>query len=101
MDIDILKSKLELIDEQIENVLHSGVYTEIEIDKAVKALEIEQSLLARHLDLYENCKKAVDAIHYFIKATEYLQEIYKVNRPVNDIYVIDAIELSPNINISE
>ena len=100
MDIEVLKSKLELLDDQIENVLHSGTYTELEIDKTVKALEIEKNLLLRHLDLYENCIKAVDAINYFMKSTEYLKDLYKVKRNIKDITVFNAEILSNNITNS-
>lgn len=52
MSNDILHSKIELLEEQIENIERSGHFTESEIDKQTLPLREELESLKKQLSLY-------------------------------------------------
>jgi hypothetical protein len=52
MSNDILHSKIELLEEQIENIERSGRFTEKEIDKLVAPLREELASLKKQIPLY-------------------------------------------------
>ena len=49
MTADLLTSKIELLEEQIENIERSGFFTESEIDRAVVSLRSELEMYNMHL----------------------------------------------------
>lgn len=49
MSNDTIQSKIDLLQEQIENVERSGFFTEKEIDRAVYSLKDEKENLERQL----------------------------------------------------
>jgi hypothetical protein len=59
MTTDLLISKIELLEEQIENIERSGFFTEMEIDRAVVSLRSELELYKMHLSY---CDSSVPAV---------------------------------------
>lgn len=59
MTADLLTSKIELLEEQIENLERSGFFTENEIDRAAISLRSELEMYNMHL-LY--CDSSVPAV---------------------------------------
>lgn len=53
MTAELLTSKIELLQEQIENIERSGFFTENEIDRAVVSLKSELELHKMHLSYCE------------------------------------------------
>jgi hypothetical protein len=71
MTNEFLAPKIELLEEQIENLERSGYFTESEIDRAVVSLRSELELYKKHLsycDLANTGKDATLDIHAFGKA---------------------------------
>lgn len=52
MSNDIIHSKIELLEEQIENLFNSGHFTEKEIDRLSAPLRSELAILKAHLPKY-------------------------------------------------
>jgi len=52
MSNDIIHSKIELLEEQIENIERSGYFTESEIDKQIFPLREELESLKKQINLY-------------------------------------------------
>ena len=83
MSDDLLKSKIELLQEQIDNLEKSGFFTETEMDKYSVFYRAEMSLLKKqlaHRSLANSTIKSAEAIIEFVKT----------------ISVIDAQILTPN-----
>jgi hypothetical protein len=71
MTQELIASKIELLQEQIENLERSGFFTESEIDRAVVSLRSELEMYKMHLsycDLANTAKDATLDIHAFGKA---------------------------------
>jgi hypothetical protein len=56
MQNDILIPKIELLQEQIENLESSGHFTEAEMDRATVSLRMEMELYKHHLVLNQVCE---------------------------------------------
>jgi len=52
MPNDIIHSKIELLEEQIENIERSGHFTEKEIDRLSAPMRSELAILKEHLPMY-------------------------------------------------
>ncbi len=52
MSNDIIHSKIELLEEQIENIERSGHFTEKEIDRLSAPMRSELAILKEHIPLY-------------------------------------------------
>ena len=80
MTADLLTSKIELLEEQIENIERSGFFTENEIDRAVVSLRSELEMYNMHLTYCEaaneedvkplTASEFVEAVVQWRKATE-------------------------------
>ena len=68
MSTDIIHSKIELLEEQIENIERSGYFTEKEIDRLSAPLRSELAILKAHLPMYgmdqENYNEGVKMHRY-------------------------------------
>jgi hypothetical protein len=65
MPNNLLSSKIELLEEQIENLERSGFFTEAEIDHASSSLRAELARLKlahSHIELGEKASKAIVSI---------------------------------------
>ncbi|MBC7847226.1 MAG: hypothetical protein H7Y10_12115 [Flavobacterium sp.] len=52
MSNDIIHSKIELLEDQIENIERSGHFTEKEIDRLAAPMRSELAILKAHIPLY-------------------------------------------------
>lgn len=70
MTQELIASKIELLQEQIDNLERSGFFTESEIDRAVVSLRSELEMYTMHLSYCDavNTAKATLYIHAFGKA---------------------------------
>ena len=59
MTADLLTSKIELLEEQIENIERSGFFTENEIDRAVVSLRSELEMYNMHLSYCDSSVQSV------------------------------------------
>jgi hypothetical protein len=82
---DLLKSKIELLQEQIDNLEKSGFFTEKEMDKLSFPLKMEQTALQIQLT-------ATEYGLTFRQAIFFVPSKYRIF----DINVIDAQVLTPN-----
>lgn len=94
MSEDFTKFKIDLLEEQIENIERSGYFTEKEIDKYSSFFHAELDTL-KHTLTFKNCVDDVaQTTDRFEKAKESFEKLKKIN-PC-DIDVIDPKTLNQN-----
>lgn len=84
MSENLLKSKIELLEEQIANLEQSGFFTEKEIDKLSAPLRLELETL-QNSELYVNLKKVWDSSSKCKKVMSDLPEskfIMTITKPI-------------------
>lgn len=104
MSDDLLKSKIELLEEQIENIEKSGFYTEKEMDSKVAPFRMELAVLKQTLAISQFSKSIHKYRFSFLEFQEaaekfnlYLKQFEKpIEASLNDIHVINAKILTKN-----
>ncbi|WP_026730175.1 hypothetical protein [Flavobacterium denitrificans] len=105
MSNENVQSKIDLLEEQIENIERSGFFTEAEIDRAVVSLKSElvffQNMLSNHADsslCYEEQQKPLYGMspEEYTEGMKYHNECFdRVNKSkLLEIDVVDAEILS-------
>lgn len=104
MSNENLESKIELLQDQIENLERSGFFTEAEIDRAVLSLKIEMKIYEQHLATHEFSESLKNTS---VRFTAFGKALYGMNS--SDImkgmqYHLDSIEEAtqkriPNIEV--
>lgn len=78
MSNEILQSRIELLEEQIENLQHSGHFTELEIDRKLHLLNSELFHTKSHLDLLNACDFATKSINNFVESANLFGKLHIV-----------------------
>jgi hypothetical protein len=68
--IEAIQSRLEFFEEKIENIQHSGHFTDFEIERELPGLKKQVSFLKSHADLLNKFKKTICSKNDFLDTAE-------------------------------